>query len=90
MTNTRQTSPRTRLEAFLVAAPFSLGKLARAADMPHGTLDAIRTGRSTPKADTIERLRRAASELAGREIDVREMFEFGDPPNVPAGTPASA
>ena len=68
--------PRTRLDAFLSGAPFSAGKLARAADMPVQHLSELRAGRSEPKESTIERLRLAASHLLNREVEVREMF-FG-------------
>lgn len=72
-----RTDPRNRFDAFLIAAPFSASKLARVADTAIQTVSEIRSGRSIPKIDTAERLRRAASTLLGREVAATELFDLG-------------
>jgi len=67
---------RTRLDAFLNSAPFSAGRLARAANMADQHLSRIRAGESKPKSDTIGRRVRAATQLRGKEVAVTELFDF--------------
>jgi predicted transcriptional regulator len=74
----KQRPPRTRLDAFLLGSPFSIATFARRAEVGVEYLRYLRAGKIQPKLDTIERLRRTASALAGREVDVCEMFELGE------------
>jgi len=69
--------PRSRLDAFLVNAPFSIGKFSRAADVPMNYLGELRAGKVKPRQDTIARFVQAASRLLGRDVLVTEMFAFG-------------
>ena len=74
----KMSPPRTKLDQFLSNAPFSAGKLARAADMPVQHLVELRAGRSEPKFSTMQRLIRAASHLLGRSVGIHELFGIGD------------
>jgi hypothetical protein len=77
MLGPKRAAPRSRLDSFLREAPFSAGKLARAADMPVQHLSDLRAGRSEAKVSTVDRLVRAAERLLGRRVEIRDLFEIG-------------
>lgn len=72
-----EAAPKTQLDAFLRQFPLPAGVLARRAEMADQYLSELRTGGvKNPQAKTIGRIRRAASELLGREVQLEELFVF--------------
>jgi len=79
MHRTKDTSgPHTRIAVFCEREGLAISRLARKADMSTPHLFGIVAGNSSPKESTMERLRRAASELLARDVSVLEMFFGGE------------
>jgi len=67
----------TRLARFLVAEQISMSKLSRIADVNVTYLGDIKSGQSEPTRPVMERIRKGAAQLLGREVHVTELFDFG-------------
>jgi transcriptional regulator with XRE-family HTH domain len=76
----RKTKPRHRLKSFLRTRGLTVAGVAREAKMSAPHLFDILAGRTEPKESTIERVRRAISQLLGGDVDVREIFDPGELP----------
>lgn len=74
----KNVAERTALADFLDREQLEVPTLSRRANVSQGNVYAIRDGRTVPRADTIAVLRKAASELLGREVAATEMFDFGE------------
>ena len=54
-----------------------MSKLSRVADVNVTYVSDLKSGRSEPTRPVMEKLRRGAAQLLGRDVRVTELFEFG-------------
>jgi hypothetical protein len=73
-------SPRTKLGQFIKREGLVASALARQAGLATPYIFELIAGRSTPRADTLDNLAYAASELLKRDVGVEEVWDFRRPP----------
>lgn len=71
---------KTKLAEFIAREGLAASSLARQAEIAPPYIFELIAGRSTPRADTLEKIAYAASELLKRDVGVDEVYDFRRPP----------